>query len=75
MLPSRLRSASHVRINHVTDAGPDQQRAADLKIDGDQADAAIIPSVASKKVKGRARSSAGRTLIFPDLNSGNIATS
>ena len=41
---------------------------------GDQADAAIIPSVASKKVKepsevvGRAN-----VLIFPDLNSGNIA--
>lgn len=69
-------SASHVRINHVTEAlALIKQRAADLKIDGEfQADAAIIPSVASKKVKepsevvGRAN-----VLIFPDLNSGNIA--
>lgn len=69
-------SASHVRIDHVTEAlALIKQRAADLKIDGEfQADAAIIPSVASKKVKepsevvGKAN-----VLVFPDLNSGNIA--
>ena len=69
-------SASHVRINHVTEAlALIKQRAADLKIDGEfQADAAIIPSVATKKVKepsevvGKAN-----VLVFPDLNSGNIA--
>lgn len=69
-------SASHLNVDHVNEALTlVRQRAADLKIDGEfQADAAIIPSVAAKKVKqpsevvGRAN-----VLIFPDLNSGNIA--
>jgi phosphate acetyltransferase len=50
-------------------------REPDLAIDGEfQADAAIVPSVACRKVKGES-SVAGKAnvLIFPDLNSGNIA--
>lgn len=46
----------------------------DLKIDGEfQLDSAIVPEVASKKVK-RASDVAGcaNVLIFPDLNAGNI---
>lgn len=46
-----------------------------LAIDGEfQADTAIVPSVARRKVKGES-SVAGKAnvLIFPDLNSGNIA--
>lgn len=69
-------SASHVHVEHVTEALVlVKQRAAELKIDGEfQADAAIIPSVGAKKVKepsevvGKAN-----VLVFPDLNSGNIA--
>ncbi len=69
-------SASHVHVDHVNEALVIvKQKAAELKIDGEfQADAAIIPAVGAKKVKepsavvGRAN-----VLIFPDLNSGNIA--
>ncbi len=46
-----------------------------LAIDGEfQADSALIPRVAAKKVKGES-SVAGKAnvIIFPDLNSGNIA--
>jgi phosphate acetyltransferase len=50
-------------------------REPDLAIDGEfQADSAIVPRVAAKKVKGES-TVAGRAnvLIFPDLNSGNVA--
>ncbi len=46
-----------------------------LAIDGEfQADAAVVPRVAAKKVKGES-SVAGKAnvIVFPDLNSGNIA--
>jgi len=52
-----------------------RSREPDLAIDGEfQADSALIPRVAAKKVKGESPV-AGRAnvLIFPDLNSGNIA--
>ncbi len=69
-------SASHVSIDHISEALVIvKQKAAHLRIDGEfQADAAIIPSVGAKKVSepspvvGQAN-----VLIFPDLNSGNIA--
>jgi phosphate acetyltransferase len=46
-----------------------------LAIDGEfQADSAIVPRVASKKVKdGSAVAGKANVIIFPDLNSGNIA--
>lgn len=69
-------SASHENIDKVTQAlAIIKRRAADLHIDGElQADAAIIPSVGAKKVKqpGPVVGNAN-VLIFPDLNSGNIA--
>jgi phosphate acetyltransferase len=52
-----------------------RSRAPDLAIDGEfQADSALVPRVAAKKVKGESLV-AGRAnvIIFPDLNSGNIA--
>ncbi len=52
-----------------------KEREPDMAIDGEfQADTALISRVAAKKVKGES-SVAGKAnvLIFPDLNSGNIA--
>ena len=51
------------------------ERRPELLVDGElQADAAIIPSIAQKKVKeGSSVAGKANVLIFPDLNSGNIA--
>ncbi len=51
-----------------------KKMALDLLIDGElQADAALIPEVAQKKVKESPVAGQSNVLIFPDLNSGNIA--
>lgn len=69
-------SASHASIERITAAVRlVRQRAPELAIDGElQADAALSELVAAKKVK-LASEVAGRAnvLVFPDLNSGNIA--
>src|SRR5579883_346026 len=68
-------SAAHPSIDRIREAvATAKARAPELNIDGElQADAAIVPEIAQSKapkssVKGRAN-----TLIFPDLQSGNIA--
>ena len=69
-------SASHARVDKVLQAleiikSKDPQ----LAVDGElQADSAIIPAVAAKKIKTEsAVAGKANVLIFPDLDSGNIA--
>ena len=69
-------SASHALVDKVLKALKiAKQRAPELAIDGEfQADSAIVPKVAAKKVKTES-SVAGKAnvLIFPNLDTGNAA--
>jgi phosphate acetyltransferase len=69
-------SAEHPKVDQIKEAvNIIKKRRPSLLVDGElQADAAIVPEVAEKKVK-KSSEVAGRAniLIFPDLNSGNIA--
>jgi len=69
-------SARHPRVEKITRAlAIARQRSPQLAIDGElQADAALIESVAQKKLR-QASTVAGRAnvLVFPDLDAGNIA--
>jgi len=67
-------SAKHPDVDKVTDAlDLVKARAPELLIDGEmQLDAAIVPSVGEKKAPGSKVAGKANTLIFPDLQSGNI---
>ncbi len=69
-------SAAHERVDRVTDAlKVVRERSPEAVIDGEfQADTALIAGVAAKKLKTpSAVAGQANVLVFPDLNSGNIA--
>jgi phosphate acetyltransferase len=68
-------SAKHKSLDKIIEAVKTiKARMPELEVDGElQADAALIPSVAESKAKGSTVAGRANVLIFPDLNSGNIA--
>jgi len=68
-------SAKHPLVDKVVEATElVRKRNSDLRVDGDiQFDAAIIPAICEKKSKGNnILQGKANTMIFPDLNAGNI---